>query len=52
MKPQSIKILSTNISTEKGTIKKPVNSIELNNHGVKDLFGCSHNFFSKFHGFP
>lgn len=34
MKPQSIKILSTNVSTKKGTIKKPVEFIELNNHGV------------------
>jgi len=36
MNTQSIKIISTNISTKKGTIKKPVESIELNNHGVKN----------------
>ena len=33
---QSIKVLSTNISTKKGTIKKPIDFIELNNHGVKN----------------
>ncbi len=32
----TIKILSTNVSVEKGTVKKPVNSIELNKLGVKD----------------
>lgn len=30
----SLKILSVNISEEKGTIKKPVNEINLNHHGV------------------
>ncbi|HOP04704.1 MAG TPA: molybdopterin-binding protein [Tenuifilaceae bacterium] len=29
-----VKVLSVNISTEKGTIKKPVNSIELNEQGI------------------
>lgn len=29
-----IKVLSVNVSEQKGTIKKPVSSIELNNHGV------------------
>jgi len=33
---QTIKILSTNISVEKGTIKKPIEFIELNNLGVKN----------------
>jgi molybdenum cofactor synthesis domain-containing protein len=33
---KQIKIISTNISTEKGTIKKPVAQIELNDYGVKD----------------
>ncbi len=36
MTTQTIKILSTNISAEKGTVKKPVDHIELNDHGVKD----------------
>ena len=36
MKPQSIKILSTNISKEKGVIKKPIEFIELNKLGVKN----------------
>ncbi len=36
MKPQTIKILSTNVSTEKGTIKKPVEFIELNKLGVNN----------------
>lgn len=36
MKLKTIKILSTNVSTEKGTIKKPVEQIELNDHGIKD----------------
>lgn len=35
MEQKTIKILSTNISIEKGTIKKPVHQIELNDHGVK-----------------
>ncbi|MFK5857447.1 MAG: molybdenum cofactor synthesis protein, partial [Bacteroidota bacterium] len=33
---QSIKILSTNISETKGTVKKPIEFIELNNNGVKN----------------
>jgi molybdenum cofactor synthesis domain-containing protein len=36
MDHKQIKILSTNISTEKGTIKKPVAQIELNDYGVKN----------------
>jgi len=36
MQQKTIKIRSTNISTEKGTIKKPISQIELNNCGVKD----------------
>ena len=36
MKSQSIKVISTNISKEKGVIKKPIEFIELNNLGVKD----------------
>ncbi len=36
MSTQTIKILSTNISTKKGTIKKPIEFIELNSHGVKN----------------
>lgn len=36
MEQKTIKILSTNISNEKGTIKKPVEHIELNAFGVKD----------------
>ncbi len=36
MKPQSIKILSTNISKEKGVIKKPIEFIELNKLGVQN----------------
>ena len=36
MEMQTIKILSTNISTEKGTVKKPIEFIELNKLGVKD----------------
>ena len=36
MKPQTIKILSTNISKEKGVIKKPIEFIELNKLGVKN----------------
>jgi molybdenum cofactor synthesis domain-containing protein len=32
---QKVKILSVNISTEKGTVKLPVDSIELNEQGVK-----------------
>lgn len=35
MEKQQIKILSTNISLEKGTVKKPVDQIELNDYGVK-----------------
>ncbi|MBC8147345.1 MAG: molybdenum cofactor synthesis protein [Bacteroidetes bacterium] len=31
-----MKILSTNISTKKGTVKKPVEYIELNDRGIKD----------------
>ena len=33
---ETIKILSTNISTKKGTVKKPVEYIELNDRGIKD----------------
>ncbi len=36
METKTIKILSTNISVKKGTVKKPVDSIELNNKGIKD----------------
>ena len=36
METKSIKILSTNISVKKGTIKKPVDFIKLNNNGIKD----------------
>jgi molybdopterin adenylyltransferase len=36
MTAQSIKILSTNISVKKGTVKKPVEGIELYNLGVMD----------------
>ena len=36
MKEKTIEILSTNISTEKGTVKKPVDFIELNDRGIKD----------------
>jgi len=36
MTTQTIKILSTNISTEKGTIKKPIEFIELNKLGVQN----------------
>ena len=36
MGTKSIKILSTNISVKKGTVKKPVDYIELNNNGIKD----------------
>ena len=36
METKSIKILSTNISVKKGTVKKPVDYIELNNNGIKD----------------
>ncbi len=36
MTKRTIKIISTNISTEKGTIKKPVEFIELNNLGIKN----------------
>lgn len=36
MDKKQIKILSTNISTEKGTVKKPVDYIELNSYGIKD----------------
>jgi molybdenum cofactor synthesis domain-containing protein len=36
MEMQTIKILSTNISTEKGTVKKPIEFIELNKLGVKN----------------
>jgi len=36
METKTIKILSTNISTEKGTVKKPIEFIELNKLGVKD----------------
>jgi len=36
MKPQSIKILSTNISKDKGVIKKPIEFIELNKLGVQN----------------
>ena len=36
MNKKQIKIISTNISTEKGTIKKPIKQIELNAFGVKD----------------
>lgn len=36
MVKKQIKILSTNISTEKGTVKKPVDYIELNSYGIKD----------------
>lgn len=42
MKPQSIKIISTNISTEKGTIKKPVEHIELSETGIKDDAHAGH----------
>ncbi|MCB2208031.1 MAG: molybdenum cofactor synthesis protein [Bacteroidetes bacterium] len=35
MEKKQIKILSTNISVEKGTIKKPVDQIELNDYGVQ-----------------
>ena len=35
MDKKQIKILSTNISVEKGTVKKPVDQIELNNYGVQ-----------------
>ena len=31
---QKIKVLSVNISTEKGTVKKPVESIELTEKGI------------------
>ncbi|MCF8298038.1 MAG: hypothetical protein K9J13_10875 [Saprospiraceae bacterium] len=34
MKKNTIKILSTNISTKKGTVKKPVEFIELNDRGI------------------
>lgn len=36
MGTKSIKILSTNISVKKGTIKKPVDYIELNKNGIQD----------------
>ena len=36
MDNKQIKILCTNISVEKGTVKKPVDQIELNNYGVQD----------------
>ncbi|MFC2111096.1 molybdenum cofactor synthesis domain-containing protein [Bacteroidota bacterium] len=36
MEIQTIKILSTNISTKKGTVKKPVEFVELNDRGVKN----------------
>lgn len=36
MKTTTIKIISTNISTKKGIIKKPIEFIELNNLGVKN----------------
>ena len=36
METKTIKIISTNISAEKGTVKKPVGSIELDNRGVKN----------------
>lgn len=35
MKKQNIKVLSVNISKKKGIIKKPVDVIELNGHGVE-----------------
>jgi len=35
MDKKTIKIISTNISVEKGTVKIPIESIELNNLGVK-----------------
>jgi molybdenum cofactor synthesis domain-containing protein len=35
MNNQNIKVLSVNISQKKGTVKKPVEVIELNDHGVE-----------------
>lgn len=35
MTTQKIKVLSTNISVAKGTVKKPISEIELNDHGVQ-----------------